>query len=198
MDKDWLGNKQSAFSILGARVFAQHDRAEHDYYATSPEAVEELLKVEKFTKKVWECACGEGHISKVLEAHGYEVISTDLIDRGFGEGYVDFLKTEKTNIPFDIVTNPPYKFAKEFAEKAIEVIADGRKVAMLLKIQFLESVKRRELFDKHPPMKIYVFSRRVGCALNGDFEATANRAMCFAWFVWQKGYTGDAVVKWIN
>lgn len=151
MGKDWTGNKQSAFSILGARVFAQHDRAEHDYYATSPEAVEELLKVEKFTKKVWECACGEGHISKVLEAHGYEVISTDLIDRGFGEGYVDFLKTEKTNIPFDIVTNPPYKFAKEFVEKAIEVIADGRKVAMLLKIQFLESVKRRELFDKHPP-----------------------------------------------
>ena len=94
MDKDWLGNKQSAFSILGARVFAQHDRAKHDYYATPPEAVEELLKVEKFTKKVWECACGEGHISKVLKAHGYEVISTDLIDRGFGEGYVDFLKTE--------------------------------------------------------------------------------------------------------
>lgn len=198
MDKDWLGNKQSAFSILGARVFAQHDRAEHDYYATSPEAVEELLKVEKFTKKVWECACGEGHISKVLEAHGYEVISTDLIDRGFGEGYVDFLKTEKTNIPFDIVTNPPYKFAKEFVEKAIEVIADGRKVAMLLKIQFLESVKRRELFDKHPPMKIYVFSKRIGCARNGDFGACSNSAMCFAWFVWQKGYTGDAVVKWIN
>ena len=198
MSKDLTGNKQSTFTCLGARNFAQHERAEHDYYATPPEAVEELLKVEKFTKKVWECACGEGHISKVLEAHGYEVISTDLIDRGFGEGYVDFLKTEKTNIPFDIVTNPPYKFAKEFAEKAIEVIADGRKVAMLLKIQFLESVKRRELFDKHPPMKIYVFSRRVGCALNGDFEATANRAMCFAWFVWQKGYTGDTVVKWIN
>lgn len=198
MGKEWTVNKQSAFSILGARVFAQHDRAEHDYYATSPEAVEELLKVEKFTKKVWECACGEGHISKVLEAHGYEVISTDLIDRGFGEGYVDFLKTEKTNIPFDIVTNPPYKFAKEFAEKAIEVIADGRKVAMLLKIQFLESVKRRELFDKHPPMKIYVFSKRIGCARNGDFGACSNRAMCFAWFVWQKGYTGDAVVKWIN
>ena len=198
MGKDWTGNKQSAFSILGARVFAQHDRAEHDYYATSPEAVEELLKVEQFSPKVWECACGEGHISKVLEAHAYEVISTDLIDRGFVDGYVDFLKTETTYIPYDLVTNPPYKFATEFAEKAIEVIADGRKVAMLLKIQFLESVKRRELFDKHPPMKIYVFSRRVGCALNGDFEATANRAMCFAWFVWQKGYTGDTVVKWIN
>ena len=151
MSKDWTGNKQSAFSILGARVFAQHDRAEHDYYATSPEAVEELLKVEQFSPKVWECACGEGHISKVLEAHGYEVISTDLIDRGFGDGYVDFLKTQTTNIPYDIVTNPPYNFSKEFAEKAIEVIADGRKVAMLLKIQFLESVKRRELFDKYPP-----------------------------------------------
>ena len=127
MDKDWLGNKQSAFSILGARVFAQHDRAEHDYYATSPEAVEELLKVEQFSPKVWECACGEGHISKVLEAHGYEVISTDLIDRGFGDGYVDFLKTETTNIPYDIVTNPPYKFAKEFKISINELCSKTKK-----------------------------------------------------------------------
>lgn len=198
MSKDWTGNKQSVFSTLGARNFAQHDRAEHDYYATPPEAVEELLKVEQFSPRVWECACGEGHISKVLEAHGYKVFSTDLIDRGFGEGYVDFLKIETKNAPYDIVTNPPYKYSKEFVEKALDVVADGQKIAMLLNIQFLESQKRRALFDKHPPMKIYVFSKRIGCALNGNFGACSNRAMCFAWFVWQKGYTGDAVVKWIN
>lgn len=151
MNKDWTGNKQSVFSTLGARNFAQHDRAEHDYYATPPEAVEELLKVEQFSPRVWECACGEGHISKVLEAHGYKVFSTDLIDRGFGEGYVDFLKVETKNAPYDIVTNPPYKYSKEFAEKAIDVVADGQKIAMLLNIQFLESQKRRALFDKHPP-----------------------------------------------
>lgn len=198
MGKDWTGNKQSVFSTLGARNFAQHDRAQHDYYATSPEAVEELLKVEQFSPKIWECACGEGHISKVLEAHGYEVFSTDLIDRGYGENFGDFLKTEATNVPYDIITNPPYKYSKEFVEKAIEVIADGHKIAMLLNIQFLESQKRRALFDKYPPMKIYVFSKRIGCALNGDFGACSNRAMCFAWFVWQKGYTCDTVVKWIN
>lgn len=33
---------------------------------------------------VWECACGEGHISKVLESHGYDVVSTDLVYRGYG------------------------------------------------------------------------------------------------------------------
>ena len=87
----------------------------------------------------------------MLEAHGYEVFSTDLIDRGYGENFGDFLKTEATNVPYDIITNPPYKYSKEFVEKAIEVVADGHKIAMLLNIQFLESQKRRTLFDKYPP-----------------------------------------------
>lgn len=47
--------------------------------------VEMLLQMEAFAPVIWEPACGEGHISKVLAAHGYEVISTDLIYRGFGD-----------------------------------------------------------------------------------------------------------------
>lgn len=85
----------------------------------------------------------------MLIEHGYEVISTDLIDRGFGNGWVDFLtcNTSFMDIPYDIITNPPYKYSTEFAEKALELVADGRKVAMFLKLTFMESKKRKPFFQ---------------------------------------------------
>ena len=148
--KDWTGNSRSAHATLGARNYALEERETNDYYATEPKALELLLQEETFSKNVWECACGEGHLSKVLKAHGFKVLSTDLIDRGYGLGGIDFLQW---NSPFDgdIITNPPYKFALEFVEKALELITDGHKVAMFLKLQFLEGKARRAFFDKAPP-----------------------------------------------
>lgn len=61
-------------------------RVPHDFYPTPPEAVRALLSVETFTGSIWEPACGDGAISKVLIEAGFEVVSTDLIDRGFGTG----------------------------------------------------------------------------------------------------------------
>lgn len=70
---------------------------------------------------------------------------------------------------------------------------------MFLKIQFLEGKARRELFKKYPPKTVYVSSARLHCAMNGDFEKYAkSNAVCYCWYVWQKGYTGDTVIKWIN
>lgn len=193
---DWTGNTRAAFSILGARVYATKDRVQDDYYATEPKATELLLEVEKFGKKILEPACGEGHMSEVLKAHGYNVFSYDLVDRGYGQT-ADFMDIEKWR--GDIITNPPYKYAKEFVEHALEIIPDGHKVAMFLKIQFLETKGRRELFKKHPPKFVYVASGRLRCARNGDFKAMENHnAMCYAWYVWEKGYKGDTVLKWIN
>lgn len=82
--KDWVGNYQSIYRVLGASNHTSQDREPHDYYATEPKAMELLLAEEQFSPMIWECACGEGHLSKVLEQHGYNVISTDLIYRGFG------------------------------------------------------------------------------------------------------------------
>lgn len=81
-----LSNEHGVFVTLGASNHTVNSRAENDFYATDPRAIELLLNVENFSDKVWECACGEGHLSKVLESKGYDVISTDLIDRGFGTG----------------------------------------------------------------------------------------------------------------
>ncbi len=199
--KDWTGNARSAHTMLGTRNFAQNEREANDYYATEPRAVELLLEQEKFSPRIWEPACGEGHISKVLTAHGYDVKSTDLIDRGYGTGGVDFLKYEEPDlINTDIVSNPPYRYAREFVEKALTLVAPGHKVAMFLKIQFLEGKARRELFEKYPPQTVYVSSGRLRCAMNGDFEkhAKSSAAICYAWFVWRKGHPGPTNIKWIN
>ena len=196
--KDWTGNKQSALSMLGARVYAKEEREENDYYATEPVAVSLLLGVERFSPMIWECACGEGHISRELERAGYHVYSSDLIDRGYGM-VQDFLQEETPpSNDIDIVTNPPYSKAKEFVDHAMQIIEDGHKVAMFLKLQFLESKSRLQLFKKWPIKTVYVSVKRLRCAKNGDFKKYAkSNAVCYAWFVWQKGYAGATEIKWI-
>lgn len=147
--KDWSGNERSIFSTLGASSHADHERQTDDYYATEPIAVEHLMQLEHFAPDIWEPACGEGHISRVLQQHGYRVRSSDIVDRGFGE-VGDFLRSTE---PWhgDIVTNPPYKYAQEFVEHALEIIPDGHKVAMFLKLQFLEGKQRRRMYQITPP-----------------------------------------------
>ena len=78
---------------IGARNVANEERQQEDYYATEPKALELLLEKEKFSPNIWECACGEGHLSKVLIKEGYNVFSSDLYDRGYGEAQIDFLET---------------------------------------------------------------------------------------------------------
>lgn len=106
-------NSKSAFSLLGSSSCSVEERARFDYYATDPKALELLLAEESFSKRFWECACGEGFLSKVLESHGYDVLSTDLVDYGYGKAGVDFLKYEGS-FDGDIITNPPYLYDLEF------------------------------------------------------------------------------------
>ena len=186
------------FKTLGASNHADHARQAEDYYATEPKATEWLCKLEHFAGPILEPSCGEGHIAKVLMAHGYEVECRDLVNRGFGTPGKDFLAIDNTTWQGDIVTNPPYKFALEFVRKALAIIPNGHKVAMFLKIQFLEGKARRKLFDSTPPKTVWVSSSRLKCAMNGEFDAVGSSASCYAWFVWEKDYQGDTVVKWFN
>lgn len=198
--KDWVGNQNSIYKTLGASNHTTKVREANDYYATEPKALELLLDLEQFSQRIWEPACCEGHLSEVLKKYGYFVASSDLIDRGYGTGGVDFLQCSRT-WDGDIITNPPYKYAREFAERALELVSEGRKVALFFKVQFLEGKARRELFEKYPPKTIYVASSRLLCAKNGEFQkmrAGGGSAVAYAWFIWEKGYSGDTVVKWFN
>ncbi|MCB0445763.1 MAG: hypothetical protein KDC68_08965 [Gelidibacter sp.] len=198
--KDWTGNSNSIYKTLGASNHTDKHRQQQDYYATEPKAVELLLEVEQFNKNIWEPACGEGHIAKVLVKHGYSVKATDLVDRGYGE-QKDFLFFNDTKFNGDIITNPPYAKAVEFVGKAIDTIPDGNKIAMFLKIQFLEGKQRKVLYQNHPPKVIYVSSSRLLCAKNAEFDKMiegGGSAVAYAWFIWQKGYKGETIIKWIN
>lgn len=201
---DWTGNARSIFATHGASNHSDTERVDLDYYATDPAAVEALLKVEReFSGVIWEPACGGGHISEVLRRAGYEVYSTDIAHRGYERqrGTFDFLKTYPplgTYNEADIITNPPYKFAAEFAQHALDISADGVKVAMLLKLTFLEGAKRKALFDINPPKYVYVFRNRIDCWRNGVQPEKAVKAVCYAWFIWQKGYTGEPTLRWIE
>lgn len=86
MSKDWTGNYHSIWKTLGASSHTEEERQKDDYYATDPTAIDKLLTVEKPYPIIWECACGEGHLSERLKKFGYLVYSTDLIDRGYSSG----------------------------------------------------------------------------------------------------------------
>ena len=198
MPRDWKGGTASTFMTIGASNHASHDRAEKDYYATEPAATDWLCRLEQFKSPILEPSCGEGHISKQLMAHGYDVVSRDLEDRGYGEAGRDFLCPDIEPWAGDIITNPPYAFAQEFVERALAMIGPGRKVAMFLKLTFLEGKKRRSLFKNNPPRRIWVSSSRLKCAMNGDFENTGGSATAYAWFVWEKGLRGNPEIHWFN
>jgi hypothetical protein len=198
--KDWKGNTNSIFKTLGSsnHLTDGKEREINDYYATEPKASKLLIELEGFHQNILEPACGEGHISEMFVEYGHTVTSSDLIDRGYGE-VKDFFTY--TSFDGDIVTNPPYTFGKEFIEHAIQIVPDGCKVAMFMKVQFLEGKARKLLFEKYPPIRVWVSSSRLLCAKNGKFDemiAGGGSAVAYAWYIWVKGYKGDTILKWFN
>ena len=167
-----------------------------DFYASPPEAVNALCDVERFDGPIWEPACGDGAISKVLTERGYNVVSTDLVQRGYGTGRVDFLLEYESQAP-NIITNPPYKLADEFAEHAVR-LASG-KVALLLRLAFLEGQRRRErLFKNAPFARMWVFSHRLPRMHRHDYDGPkATSTIAFAWFIWDKSHAGAPTIRWL-
>lgn len=197
-------NNLTGTSLAG--MSTTRERVDNDFYATPFNATEAILKKEKLSGSILEPAAGQGHISKVLrEFYPYsEIVSTDLIDRDSPFGIdvipnVDFL-TYNYNRKFDnIITNPPFKLAKEFILRALELAND--KVIMFAKIQLLEGQDRLKMWEDTPIKKIYVFSKRVNPMRNGS-EVDENgkpwsSTMCFAWFVWERNFEDLPTVEWI-
>lgn len=191
--------KKSDFTTLGASAHSNEEREENDFYATDPKALEIFLEETDIKlNNVWECACGQGHLAKVLDKVGLLGKATDLIDRGYGEVNIDFY-TQTDIWKGDILTNPPYGDAMKFCQHALNCVEDGSKVIMLMRIQFLEGQKRKKFLQSNPPKYVYVSSRRLLLAKNADFvKYNTPSANCYAWYVWEKGFKGDTIVKWFN
>ena len=172
-------------------------REKDDFYPTPPEAVRVLMKLiaegitlHCYDKEIWEPACGDGAISKVLDMeYDLRVESTDLVDRGYGTAGVDFLMETKMPAPW-IVTNPPYRLANDFVKHGLNLLANdvhSQGMAMFLRLSFLEGQKRyAEIFKDHPPSHVIAFSKRL-TLWRGDQERAGNGTTAYAWFVWSRG-----------
>lgn len=208
MNKDWVGNKFSVYNNLAASNHSDVERETNDFYATNPKALTLLLDKLKednirLNHNIWEPACGQGHLSEVLRYAGYNVYSSDLVNRGYGIANVNFLEISNRPLEesFDILTNPPYKYAEDFVNKSLELLRDGEHCIMFLKIQFLEGKSRYKLYQENPPKYVYVHSSRQTCAMNGEFIQNGKEigsAVCYAWYIWEKGFKGDTIIRWIK
>ena len=164
-----------------------------DFYPTPRWATRALLANETFQGSIWECACGDGNMSAVLEEGGNEVISSDLYDRGFGTKGVDFTKTD--NASDNIITNPPYNLAENFVHKGVS--SSRKKLALLLRLAFLESAKRKlSIFDIYPPSRVWVFSERITFYPKGAVRKGSGTT-AYAWFVWDHDHDGPTQLGWL-
>ncbi len=179
----------------------QYKRAAFDFYPTPPEATRALLSEVSFDGSIWEPACGDGAIAKVLVDAGHEVVGTDLIDRGYGTGGVNFLNQTKP-LATNIITNPPYGhgLGDQFCKQALTFCRQtGGKVAMLVNLSSLCYPKRTSAFQNTPPKAILGLDELI-CYPNGD----PSQATCsipkqrYCWVIWEMGHNGRPEFWWLS
>ena len=163
-----------------------------DVYETPAAAVEALLSVELLPAHIWEPCCGSGRIVEVLRAHGHCVTASDLVgDR------IDFLIERRAPDGVEaLVTNPPFKLAADFVRHGLALVP---MVAMLLRLNFLESAARSDLIDSGRLARVHVFADRLPRMHRQGWEGPrASSTTAFAWFVWLREHAGPIVLDRIT
>lgn len=165
-----------------------------DFFPTPAWATHALIDNEKFDGDIWEPACGDGAMARVLAGTGCPVFGSDLYDRGYGEAGVDFLKSDRR--ASNIVTNPPYNSAEGFVRAGVEKAE--KKFALLLRLAFLEGANRANtIFSLNPPSRVWVFSERITFYPAGA-EVKGSGTTAYAWFVWDKFAEARAELRWLR
>lgn len=204
MNKDWTGNNN--LYVCNHRT-KDSMVAAHDLYCTHPDSIKLFLNKAKerhldIPKQIWEPAAGLNSIVNVLKENKYDVLATDLVDRGLNQENLDFLQQTKESVkrykPYlkCIFTNPPYAFAKEFVEKSLELLENDGICIMFLKLTFLESKKRYSLFKNHKLKHVWIYSERQGCGKNTTMFENSGAA-AYAMFIWYNSYDGLPEIDWI-
>ncbi len=172
-----------ASHIAGNRT----NRSGLDQYYTPPSVTHSLMKRIRFVGLVWECAAGSGRMSDVIKEYN-PCVATDIITG------TDFL-TQISVVP-NIVTNPPYKLAEQFVRKAYQLTTE--KVAMFLRLNFLEGQARYRMFKDLPLEWVLVFSKRQNLYPEGYELPQNGGTIAYAWFVWNHTYKGIPQIDWIK
>ena len=182
-------------------------RVYRDFYTTNPEAVRKIIDAHYNgtlpSGEYLEPCVATGNIAEVIKSMGHPVTCVDIEDYGYPDTIVTDFITWDTNKRFrGVITNPPFMLAEKFIRKSLSLLEPDGEAAFFLKIQFLEGEKRRKLFEELPPRYVYVNTKRVPTwAENKSLDPKTGKpwatTMCSAWYVWQKGWHGEPVVRWI-
>lgn len=198
-----MKSKEDIYRILGSSNHSKNERIKDDFYATPKIAVDKLfLELEKLNiklpKTIIEPSVGIGSIAYPFCEKGYFVMGFDITDRGFpNTNIVDWLTVSRPDIDnLAIVANFPYNKIQEHTEHSLSLLKNGEYLIELAKIQFLEGKSRRKMFDKNPPKYVLVFSERIRCLTNGK-QPTESGAICFCWYIFQKGFKDYPRIGWI-
>lgn len=198
-----MRTKEDIYRILGSSNHSESERIKDDFYSTPKIAVDKLfLELEKLNiklpKTIIEPSVGTGSIAYPFCEKGYGIMAFDIIDRGFpNTNILDWLTVSRPDInELAIVANFPYNKIQEHTEHSLSILKDGEYLIELAKIQFLEGKSRKKMFEKNPPKYVLVFSERIKCLANGK-DSGGSSAICFCWYVFQKGFKGMPQVDWL-
>lgn len=170
------------------RVRSRNSSLGDDFYPTPPHATYELLRFEDFPQPILEPACGDGAISQVLIDEGYKVDSSDLVDRGYGKGGVDFLKSTK-KYP-SIITNPPFSgdLTEAFVSQSLKLAT--RKIAIYCRLQWISGSGRRNNLARNLKIHRVIILGRIKMKKEGQEKARG--LIDYVWLIWDtdKPYMG--------
>jgi hypothetical protein len=181
--------------------YSGYDRERRDFYATPDWVTEALLQHIHFRGPIWEPCCGDGAMSSILAVHGYDVVSTDIADRGFGTPGVDFLTCHK--VPQgcrSIVTNPPYgdtgshagqsrspRAMLGFLRHALALTASVRgQLALLVRLQWIAGQRAADVMSAAPFAAVLVLNQRIRWFDMGERTNAAQHH--HAWVVFDHGH----------
>ncbi len=199
-------------------------RPNNDHYPTPPEFVRALFSVENFRGGIWEPCCGSGEmLEEIVRSNpngtrGFlgstidtkeHLLSIGCQDAGFhvltpNDGLSimceeDFLITKKSNQD-NIITNPPYSIANDIVKHALSIDISG-KVAMLLNVKWLTSLKRKnQIFDIDPPNRVWICSDRLAMYPKEWEGKKGAPTENYAWFIWDRStkMKQPTMVGWLS
>jgi hypothetical protein len=183
-------------SLPGAlRALHQRPRWDRDWYVEPAWAVEALFDMVRFVGAIHDPCCGGGTIPKVARGRGFMATGSDIINRGFGEGEIDFLTDRRRR--FNVVMNPPYNRAERFVQYALQIVEF--KVAVIVPLNFTAGQARSQsLFLPHPPARQIVLSKRPSMPPGGTDIPAKGGTTDYCWLVWDHDHDGPTIAEWWN
>lgn len=147
-----------------------------------------ILDRETFNRNIYAFSFGETDIFSSLKVRGFDSTIFHMHGAGAIDTFCLFGKCDG-----DILANPPCPKAEFFVRKALSMIPEGHKAALLLKLTWSENTKRDVFFVDCPPSAVYAFRKSKKRTDTVDGAAFT----MFAWFVWKKGFKGVSTINYI-